>query len=170
MQRNLENVVYRTMENQVSLFINDAAKTIESVEKKFARYISIYDKAVADLSKKISIEEHEGSRIYGKYVTGEIMKEELVIKQKKSEKHLVDLKKKLEEQENCKTKKEKASKQDLKWLKAFLQCKSKVDLKRDLLECLINRIYLYPGLNLKIEFNFRDEFKTQLEEKAGKKA
>lgn len=81
MQFNLETVVYRTMETQVSLFVDDVAKTIDSVEKKFTRYISTYDKAVADLSKKISIEEHEGSRIYGNYVSGEISKEDLVIKQ-----------------------------------------------------------------------------------------
>lgn len=166
MQHKLDEIVYHTIEYQVALFIDDTAEKI-----KFTKYITKYDKTMAEVSKKIAMEEYEGSLIYGKYVTGETTKEEFLVEQKRSKQRLNGLKKKFADQEKYKWKKEKALSKKLKWLKAFLQCKSKADLSRELLECMVNRTFLHQGAEITIEFNFRNQFKSQLEEgKVGEKA
>lgn len=109
------------------------------------------DQIVQDREKLIL----EGSAQYLQYRMGRINRETFLEEKKKMDEQQAVLTRLEEELEQ----KERGIDQEIekmnRFLRGLIKCRPNVKLNRELVECLINRIYIYSGHHVEIIFNYR---------------
>ena len=97
----------------------------------------------------------EGSAQYLQYRMGRINRETFLEEKKKMDEQQAVLTRLEEELEQ----KERGIDQEIekmnRFLRGLIKCRPNVKLNRELVECLINRIYIYSGHHVEIIFNYR---------------
>ncbi len=102
-----------------------------------------------------ALSEEEGGE-YMAYSTGKLSQEEYACYRFRKEERLQELEKLRDQCRKEAEKLEGEGKAYLKAVRSLIKCKSQKELTRELVEELVERIYVYPGRRVEVVFHYRD--------------
>lgn len=106
------------------------------------------------IEKKLRRALEEEGELYIEYHERKMTKENYTVYKIQQEKKIIDLKKQKEEQEGKLKKIEKISAGYLAAIHSLIKLRHETDITKEMLECFIEKIYVYPEKRLEIIFNF----------------
>lgn len=113
--------------------------------------------AITDLQKQKERLEYEGSLHYGRYVKGEMTREELQLANEKQAEAVKNLEKKLLQAEKDHKALLRKKREQKQFVNALLSVKDASVLTAELVKILISEIVLYEDRCMEIKYRFRKE-------------
>ena len=157
LESSLTEAVYKTLELKIAA-MTDYKSSLSVLQNAFDNKKKLYSDKISKLEKMIDAKKYDETKAYEAYVTGKISREQFQNMQVKTaavidETHnlIVD------EQKKC-DKIQKQYGKKLRWLKAIYKLRGKPELDREILETMVDSIFLYPDKKIQINLNFRDEY------------
>lgn len=155
----LDAAVLETIKLHIALFV-DMREELKQLNKKSA--IRVQTKETLRKIKELQLQEDRISRIraslYDDYKDGLLTSEEFVEMRDVYSKQLDDIRYELKSLEDDKNYREVDVKASGVWSKAVSQFKNPQEVTRELVEAVIDRIYVYDDDKIKITFKCMDEF------------
>lgn len=153
----LVDILMQLFRVQFAVYLKKPKKYIESVEKK----LSDKKKELENRHKKIRrniemIREKEGFK-YVQYKEGEISQKEYVAYKIQQEDRRRDLDRQLAQVEDEMKKAATLAEKVPAMVRAILHMRSGKELTKEMVEALIDRIYVYPGKRVEISWGYTDE-------------
>ncbi len=143
---------------EFAVFLKKPKHYTELINKRIAENIKVAEAELRDTERKIMCCLEEDTEIYMKYRSGVISQKEYVAFKMKQEEKMKELK----DQKDCREKKikilEKQSERSQNVINALLKVKSGKVFTKEVLEALIEKIYVYPGKRIEVLFTFTSEF------------
>ncbi len=158
----MDEILYHCLAEEVLISIPDGKRLLRETKKLFYKSQEDSVKKIADIEKKITIQEYEGSRYYEQYVTGTISREELLGKQKLLADKIAKLKVQIDTVQEKMDAREKLFKEKQRWLRSLLRLKEmdESEIDRDIITALVKRIDVYPDKNMEITYTFDGAFQS----------
>ena len=161
-EKKMDEILYHCLAEEVLISIPDGKRLLRETKKLFYKSQEDSVKKIADIEKKITIQEYEGSRYYEQYVTGTISREELLGKQKLLADKIAKLKVQIDTVQEKMDAREKLFKEKQRWLRSLLRLKEmdEPEIDRDIIMALVKRIDVYPDKNMEITYTFDGAFQS----------
>ena len=161
-EKKMDEILYHCLAEEVLISIPDGKRLLRETKKLFYKSQEDSVKKIADIEKKITIQEYEGSRYYEQYVTGTISREELLGKQKLLADKTAKLKAQIDLVQEKMDAREKLFKEKQRWLRSLLRLKEmdESEIDRDIITALVKRIDVYPDKNMEITYTFDGAFQS----------
>lgn len=99
-------------------------------------------------------------------MTGEITRDELKVMQEKFADAVMRLKGQISDEQAKYKRFKRFFERKMQWLRAIYRFQSEHYLDRNMLEILVQSIYLYPDNRMEINLNFKDEHAEMMKEEA----
>lgn len=157
----LKNIIYETIKQYIDLVFSYQSKiSLLSNSKEISNFKNRITKKKNKINNTLLTINNKKITLYEKYFDGNI-KENIYLQKKAEidieEQTLMNLIKEIEFEKTSKL-------QDFevknKWIDNLLFYKDTAELNREIIESLIDTIYIYRGNTLKIVWKFQDEFET----------
>lgn len=137
---------------EFDVFLGKPKRYMEYGKDRIAEAVKKTERRISETEGRIRrLCEEEGS-VYMDYRAGKIPQKDYVSFKMKQADRLDELKKQQQEREKEKKELERLETKYLAAIKALLKLKSGKDLTKDLVEALIEKIYVYPGKRIEVLF------------------
>jgi len=163
LEADLIQLVYGALSFQIAMQYEKADAMVEEMNEMIAEKMAAFDNKIKSLGKRIEKVEYSESKSYESYVLGEITKQELSTLQKKNAKEIVELRGRIVDETENKTREKKKLNKEVRWWSAASCMRGKASLNREIIEAMISRIELYPNKNINITYNFKDPLAEERE-------
>lgn len=158
LKHKLEDILYVLLEKEISAHIGRQKEYAEK-GREYVRQVSMeLEKKQKQAETIIAQLQEQESEKYIAYRTGSIPQKEYVAFKMQKDGQLEELTKQMSLIDEDKKELERKGKRYLKAIRSLIRWGSEKELTKELVETLIDRIYVYPGKRLEVVFSYTDAF------------
>lgn len=165
LEEELVKAVHKVLEVNIAT-LSECEKTEAVVKSVMDKNLKQCDGQIRKLEKLIEKKNYEESKAYQGYVTGEITRDEFKVMQEKFADAVMRLKGQISDEQAKYKRFKRFFERKMQWLRAIYRFQSEPYLDRNMLEILVQSIYLYPDNRMEINLNFKDEYAEMMKEEA----
>lgn len=156
-KKELSGILMSLLYMEFSTYLDKPTPMIEAGREQMRTTVLQTEKEIKAIRDRIQRMKEEGAGIYMDYREGKLPQEKYVGFKMKQEEHLSGLDKQTAELEEKQKRLEKAEEKYLKAVSSLLKLKKGEDLTTELVDSLIEKIYVYPGKRIEVQFSYVNE-------------
>lgn len=156
-KKKLSDILISLLHMEFSTYLDKPTRMMEAGREQMRTAVLQTEKEIKVIRDKMQRMKAEEAGIYMDYREGKLPQEKYVEFKMKQEEHLSELDKQTEELEEKQKRLEKAKEKYLKAVSSLLKLKKGEDLTTELVDSLIEKIYVYPGKRIEVQFSYVNE-------------
>lgn len=156
-KRELTDILLPLLRMEFALYLERPKHFLEYGKKRIAETRQRLGIQLQETEYRIRRSMEEESQSYMEYRMGKIEQKKYVACKLQQERHGLDLQKQKDEQETRKKNLEKISEKYIAAIRSLIRLKTGNELTKEIIEALIERIYVYPGKRIEVIFAFTAE-------------
>lgn len=153
----LTDILVPLLKMEFSVYLGRTKKYVETVKEQLRIAGAEIDTKTRKVERAIAIAKEGEQKKYMEYREGNLLQSEYVAYKMWQEGRLRDINQRKEELETERKNLDTVAEKHLKAAHALLRLKSDKELTREMIEALIQRIYVYPGKRIEVQFNYTNE-------------
>lgn len=153
----LVDILLPLFKMEFSVSLGKSGKYMEVVKEQLRTAEAESDTKIKKVERAIVAEKEKEQTRYMEYRKGIILQSEYVIYKMQKERKIMDLSRQKEELEAGRKNMDIVSKKHLAATRSLLRLKSGRELTKEMLEALIQKIYIYPGKRIEVQFAYTNE-------------
>lgn len=153
----LADILAPLLKMEFSVYLGKTKKYTEIVKEQLQAAGTEIDAKIRKTERAIAVAKESEQAEYMAYRLGNILQSEYVACKMQLEGKVRDLKQQKEELETERKNLDTVSKKYLAAVRALLRLKSGKELTKEMIESLIQRIYVYPGKRIEVQFSYNNK-------------
>ncbi|MDE6901131.1 MAG: recombinase zinc beta ribbon domain-containing protein, partial [Lachnospiraceae bacterium] len=153
----LVDILLPLLKIEFSVYLGKPKKYMEIIKEQIRTAGAEIDAKIKKAEQAVAAAKEKEQAKYVEYREGNILQSEYVAYKMQQDGKLLDLKRQKEELAADKKNLDTVSKKYLAAARSLLRLKSGRELTKEMIESLIQRIYVYPGKKIEVRFNYTNE-------------